>query len=82
MISKYSFNCNRCKRHFEVNGYWYNQMLIHWWCDFKWICHCAIYHRDSWNWYDLAFVGRMIISFPVLLILQILDIITNPLRNL
>lgn len=82
MISKYSFTCNTCQKHFEVKGHWYNQILMEWWLDFKWICHCIIRHHKKLNRKEIILCVKMVIIFPVLLALQVLDIAVTPFRNL
>lgn len=82
MTSKYSFNCPECQKHFEIKGHWYNQMLMHWWLDCKYLCHRTVCHPKKWKKNDWSYFLKMIISFPPLLLLQILDIVVTPFRNL
>lgn len=82
MISKYSFTCPQCHKYFEIKCHWYNQMLIEWLGDFKWICHCIAHHRNRLNRNGKVFILKTIASFPPILLLQILAIIVAPLRDL
>lgn len=82
MISKHSFTCARCQKHFEITGYWYNQMLMEWWLDFKFLRHCIAHHPRKYKKNALVYFIKTITSLPVLLIMQILDIIAISLRNL
>ena len=81
-ISKLSFRCEKCGKEFVIKGHWYNQMLIEWWRDVRWILHCITKHPETPNKKDVLYVLKVIIAFIPLLTLQILDIITTPFRAL
>lgn len=81
-VSKRSFGCNKCGKEFVVKGHWYNQAIIEWWGEVLWIFHCLIHHRSKWNKKDLKYVVLIFVSFFPLIILQILDIISYPFKQL
>lgn len=80
MISKQSFRCNKCGKEFVIKGHWYNQMLIEWWQDVRWILHCITRHPKKPNKKDVLYVLKWIIAFIPLLALQILDIVAYPFK--
>ena len=82
MISKVSFRCGKCGKEFVIKGHWYNQMLIEWWQDVRWILHCITKHPETPNKKYVLYVMKVIIAFVPLLALQILDIIATPFRLL
>lgn len=83
MVTRYSFTCNECGKEFQICGNWYNQMLMHWFLDFKYEWHCILNHnhfklsRKDWRYFF-----RINVVFIPLLILQILDILVEPFRRL
>jgi len=44
-VTKYSFKCE-CGKEFEVNGYWYNQLVMHHYLDCKYVLHRLVHHQD------------------------------------
>lgn len=82
MISKLSFRCGKCGKEFVIKGHWYNQMLIEWWKEIRWILHCITRHTEIPNKKDVLYFLKLIIAVVPLLVLQILDIIAIPFRFL
>lgn len=82
MLTHYSFTCTKCQKHFDITGHWYNQMLMEWWLDYKWLWHCILYHKGKWNRKDFDYFLKCHICFIPLLVLQILDIMAMPFRFL
>ena len=81
-VSKRSFNCTKCQKVFEIKGHWYNQVMIEWWGEAIWIFHCLKHHRSKWNKKDMKYAEFIFISFFPLIILQILDIVAHPFKQL
>ena len=83
MVTKYSFSCSKCGKEFQIFGHWYNQILMEWFLDYKYMWHCILNHnhfklsRKGWTYFF-----RMHIVFISLLILQILYIMAEPFRGL
>mgnify|MGYP005807271219 FL=1 len=82
MTTKLSFCCNKCGKEFIFKGHWYNQMLMEWWGDVRWVLHCIIKHYEKLNKKDILYIFKLIVAFIPLFILQILDIIATPFRYL
>ena len=82
MISKVSFRCGKCGKEFVLKGHWYNQMLIEWWREVRWILHCITKHPEIPSKKDVLYVLRIIVVFIPLLTFQILDIIATPFKYL
>lgn len=83
MFTRYSFTCNECGKQFEIYGHWYNQILMYWFLDYKYMWHGILKHRKPIFYKNNLryFFGIHIVFIP-LLILQILDIMAEPFRRL
>ena len=82
MITKLSFHCNKCGKEFVFKGHWYNQILIEWWSNIRWISHCLIRHNERLSKNEMLYILKHIVAFVPLLFLEILDIIVTPFRYL
>ena len=83
MTTRYSFTCNQCWKEFEIKGHWYNQMLMHWFLDYKYMWHEILKHRKPiLQKNNLRYIFRIHVAFMPLLILQIMDILAEPFRRL
>ena len=82
MISKVSFRCGKCGKEFVIKGHWYNQMLMEWWGDVRWVLHCVTKHCEKLNKKGILHILKLVAAFFPLSILQILDIIATPFRYL
>lgn len=82
MTTKLSFQCNKCGKEFMFKGHWYNQMLIEWWSDVRWVLHCIEKHPKKLNKKDVLYIFKLIVAFIPLILLQIVDIISTPFRYL
>lgn len=72
MVSKYSFRC-KCGKEFAVNGYWFNQMTMHHWLDYKYLLHYILHHAKKTSRKEALYFAKMTLLWIPLLILQILD---------
>lgn len=79
MVTKYSFRCTKCEKLFEINGKFYNQWLMHWYLEYKYMLHEIIFHKNSPHL--IYFVKMNLLAIP-LCFLQVLDIILEPLRRI
>lgn len=77
MITKYSFSCNECGKEFKIKGYWFNQFLLHWIVDYRYMIHKMIYHKHKPT--IRYFVIMNVVAAP-LLVFQIIDIPIEVLR--
>lgn len=83
MITKYSFSCSKCGKEFQIFGHWYNQMLMEWFLDYKYMWHCILKHNHyKFSRKRLIYFFKIHISFIPLFVLQILDILTEPFMRL
>lgn len=79
MITKYSFTCEKCGKEYAVNGYWWNQCLMHHWIDYIYFIHNFIYHRRKFKVKAILHILKMTLMWIPLIALQIIDIILYPL---
>ena len=77
MVTRYSFSCNECEKKFEIKGYWFNQFLLHWILDYKYMVHKIIFHKRKPT--IKYFIKMNVIIIPLLLF-QIIDIPIELLR--
>ncbi len=83
MITRYSFTCKECGKEFHILGHWYNQMLMHWFLDYRYMWHGILKHRKPIiHKKNSRYFFIIHIAFIPLLILQILDILAEPFRRL
>lgn len=80
MVTKYLFTCAVCGKEYTVNGYWWNQWVMHLWLDYRYFLHCFIYHRKKLKARTILRILKMTLLWIPLIILQIIDILLQPLR--
>lgn len=84
MISKKEFNCNECEKHFEIKGYWFNQIMLEWYLNYKFMWHGILKHKKGKKWTKKRiryFILMNTIWIP-LVILQVIDILLEPFRRI
>lgn len=82
MVTKYSFLCTKCGKKFEINGYWFNQWILHHFLDYKWLIHCIVFHRRKPKKKEVVYFAKMTILWIPLVMFQIVDILLEPLRRI
>lgn len=82
MITKYSFDCSICGKHFEVNGYWYNQCIIHHYLNSKFLIHCILKKEYKNKSKILDKFLKMILIWLILLPIQFIEILLEPFRRI
>lgn len=81
MVTRYSFDCPICGKHYEIKGKWYNQCVIHHYLDTKYFMHC-IYKKEYKNKKIIyTFLKMILIWFPLLL-MQLFELLLEPFRRL
>ncbi len=45
MVTRYSFSCNECGKEFKIKGFWFNQILLHWIPNYRYMMHKWFYHK-------------------------------------
>ncbi len=80
MVTNYSFTCAVCGKEYTVNGYWWNQWVMHHWIDCRHLIHSLIHHRKKLKVKGVFFVLKMALLWVPLIALQIIDILLQPLR--
>ena len=80
MVTKYSFACAVCGKEYTVNGYWWNQWIIHLWLDYRYFLHCFIHHRKKLKARAIFHILKMTLLWIPLIVLQIIDILLQTLR--
>lgn len=81
-ISNTSFSCTECKKVFELKGHWYNQMGIETYNDVRYCWHKLIKHPRKPNKKDLKYILKLHIVLPIVLLLELLNILCIPFRLL
>ena len=79
MVSRYSFSCNECGNKFEIRGYWFNQFVLHWVLDYKYMIHKIIVHKRKPR---LKYFLKMNLIAVPLFIFQFFDILLEPIRRI
>ncbi len=74
MVSRYSFNCKTCGKEFAIKGYWFNQIVLHQYLDYKWLLHCIFCHWKKPSRKEIKYFSKMTLIWIPLIILQIIDI--------
>lgn len=80
--SKVKFRCDECGKTFQMNGHWYNQIGLSPYLDIKYCWHKLIKHPRKLSKDDLKYLLRLHIVFPVILLLELLNILCIPFRCL
>ena len=80
MITRYSFTCAVCGKEYTVNGYWWNQWVMHHWIDYRYLIHSIIHHRKKLKVRGIFFILKMTLLWIPLIVLQVIDILLQPLR--
>lgn len=75
-----SFSCNECGKIFKIKGRWYNQMGLETYNDLRYCWHKLIKHRKCKK--DWKYILRLHIVLPLILLLEILNIMCIPFRYL
>lgn len=78
--SRTSFTCNECGKLFELKGHWYNQIGLETYNDLRYCWHKLVNHRQcKKNW---KYIFRLHLLLPIVVMLEILNMICIPFRYL
>lgn len=79
MVTKYYFTCAACGKEYTVNGYWWNQWVMHHWLDYRHFIHRFIHQRKKFKVRAILHILKMTLIWIPLVILQIISILLKPI---